>query len=271
MKTELTLLDLFSGIGGFSLAARWAGIETVQFVEIDIFCQKVLVKNFPNVSILSDIRDFTLLVGQHVGHQVDIITAGFPCQPFSIGGKKKGSKDDRYLWPETIRVIRASKPRWILLENVSGIISWLDPILEDLETEGYTWWAYLIAASSIGAPHKRERLWIVANTNDVGCNNGFDNAEKCRIQNDFQRNLQDLQKEWSQCQPDTWKTLNAEDWIEYNSKLSGRDDGLSNRVDRIKAVGNSIVPQIAYMFLSIIAGIEEYGRERETNQANPQR
>lgn len=157
-------VDLFSGIGGFALAAKWAEIETIQFVEKDLFCQKVLEKNFPDVPIHSDIKDF------HYTGEVDLITGGFPCQPFSVAGKRKGKDDDRYLWPEMFRVIRECRPRWIIAENVPGIIPHLDPILKDLEREGYTWRAYLIPASAVGAPHKRERLWIVANAT---CSKGW--------------------------------------------------------------------------------------------------
>src|SRR5689334_7839605 len=110
-------LDLFSGIGGFALAARWAGFETFLFCEIDPFCQKVLNKNFPKVPIFGDIKFLSVQY-----HQVDILTAGFPCQPFSVAGKQKGKNDDRYLWPETFRIIKLSHPHWLILENVPGII-----------------------------------------------------------------------------------------------------------------------------------------------------
>src|SRR5258708_22911114 len=157
----MKLLDLFSGIGGFSLAAKWAGIETIQFVEKDDFCQKILMKNFPGVPIHDDIKTFNFY------SDVDILTGGFPCQPFSIAGKKKGALDERYLWPEMFRIIKQCKPKFIIAENVPGIIPDLDPVLEDLEGEGYQWATYLIPASFIGAPHKRERLWIVANSNSL--------------------------------------------------------------------------------------------------------
>jgi DNA (cytosine-5)-methyltransferase 1 len=242
----MKLLDLFSGIGGFSLAARWANIETIQFVEKDKFCRKVLEKNFPNVPIHDDIRTFDF-------HQdVEILTGGFPCQPFSIAGKKKGILDDRYLWPEMFRIIKQCKPAYIIAENVAGLISMLDPILEDLENESYRCQSYLIPASLIGAPHKRERLWIVAYRNRERCHSGGGYREARQIFENLEQHVEKIQQEWSQFIPDTWETLTARDWFQYNRKLCRGDDGLSNRVDRIKSLGNAIVPQIAYGFLKAI-------------------
>lgn len=120
-------LDLFSGIGGFALAARWMGWETVQFVELDKFCQRVLEKNFPGVPIHGDIKTFD---GTRFRGAVDIVTGGFPCQPFSTAGKRKGKADDRYLWPEMLRVIGEARPTFVVGENVAGIISMgLDQVL----------------------------------------------------------------------------------------------------------------------------------------------
>ncbi len=216
-------LDLFSGIGGFALASKWAGIETIAFCEINSFCQKVLAKNFPGVTIHSDIKK----IDGAAFSDVDIITAGFPCQPFSVAGKQKGKDDDRYLWPELARIIRGSKPRWLLLENVPGIIPHLDPILEDLEAEGYTWWAYLIAASAVGAPHKRERLWIIANRNSERCDLRSDTWEERHIQDNLNRYIQALQSEWPQFKPLAWQTMQATDWMRFNAESSRNDDGVS--------------------------------------------
>src|ERR1043166_5742013 len=196
----MKLLDLFSGIGGFSLAARWANIDTIQFVEKDEFCRKVLMKNFPNVPIHDDIRTFNF-------HQdVEILTGGFPCQPFSLAGKRKGFSDDRYLWPAMFRVIKQCRPRFIIAENVPGIIPMLDPILEDLENEGYTWQAYLIPASAIHAPHKRERLWIIAYSNSVRCNERLGNTKERPLQADWERYIKTLQTEWKKFQPQSWRS-----------------------------------------------------------------
>jgi len=172
-------LDLFSGIGGFALAARWMNWETVQFVEIDKFCQQVLKKHWPNVPIHDDIKTFD---GTKFRGTVDIVTGGFPCQPFSTAGKRKGKADDRYLWPEMLRVITEVRPTFIVAENVPGIIGLaLDQVLTDLEEEGY--WNYIdrqgrkkiapliIPACGVNAPHRRDRVWIVAYSN---INTGFE-------------------------------------------------------------------------------------------------
>lgn len=241
-------LDLFSGIGGFALAARWAEIETVAFCEIDKFCQKVLTKNFPNIPIHNDIKLLEPF-------DIDLITAGFPCQPFSLAGKRRGEKDERYLWPETIKVIKECKPDWVILENVPGIIPHVDLILEDLEAQDYAWKAFLIPASAIFAPHKRERLWIIANRDSLGSNNGVDHWQGRYLQEDKKWDLEKIQQEWSQFIPGTWKALTIGDWLQYNRKLCGRDDGLPNGLDRNKALGNSVVPQIPFIFMSIIKSI----------------
>jgi len=295
---KLKLLDLFSGIGGFSLAGRWAGFETVQFVEKDKFCQKVLAKNFPGVPIHDDIKNF------HYSDKVDLITGGFPCQGFSVAGKRKGFQDDRYLWPDMFRIIRECRPTWIIAENVSGIIPFLDPILEDLERENYFWQAYLIPASATGAPHKRERLWIVAHRNSERCDNGSGNRQTRHFQVNFNRHLEAIQSEWPQFIPESWKDFNAQNWLEsttdtdheqrnegaenknaiterfkrqgfaaetlsYESifnwekdqpPISGMDDGLSKRLhglERNRALGNSIVPQVVYPIMKIISLIEK--------------
>jgi DNA (cytosine-5)-methyltransferase 1 len=162
---QLTHIDLFSGIGGFALAARWNGIQTVQFCEKDEFCQKVLSKNFPGVPIHEDIKTFdgTRYAGQF------ILTGGFPCQPFSCAGKRRGKEDDRFLWPEMLRVISEIHPQFVIGENVGGLISIdngmvLEHCFADLEGEGYAVQAFVIPACAVGAPHRRDRVWIVGNS-----------------------------------------------------------------------------------------------------------
>ena len=156
-------LDLCSGIGGFALGLQKTGcFKTIGFCEIDPFCQKVLKKNFPGVPIYNDIKEFK---PNDEGLRPDIITSGFPCQPFSVAGKRKSEKDDRNLWKETLRVIKESRPAWFIGENVGGIVKlYLDTILEDLESANYSTRCFNISASSIGANHQRARIWIVANS-----------------------------------------------------------------------------------------------------------
>lgn len=162
-------MGLFEGIGGFSLAARWAGWETPVMVEWNTYCQAVLRKNFPDATIFSDIRNFD---GRPYAGQIDIITGGFPCQPFSHAGKRYGTADDRYLWPEMLRVIREVGPQWVVGENVAGLLTMdggrvLRGILADLENAGYCPEIYLIPAIGIGAPHRRDRVWIVAHSDTI--------------------------------------------------------------------------------------------------------
>lgn len=205
-------LDLFSGIGGFALAAAWAGFTTVGFAEVDPFCSKVLKKHWPHVPNFGDVRTVPNL------SKINLITGGFPCQPFSQAGKKKGRQDDRYLWPEFLRIIRANKPNWVVGENVAGIIHMeLDNILDDLENEGYETRAFIIPASAVNAPHRRERVWIVAHALRQRCNVRFDSASARRIQDDWERGIKALQEDWTGFQPNSWKTFNFQDWFGFTT------------------------------------------------------
>jgi DNA (cytosine-5)-methyltransferase 1 len=160
---KLRTLDLFSGIGGFSLGLESTGFfETIGFVEKDKFCQKILKKHWSNINIEEDIRN---VKGEK--YQADVVTGGFPCQPFSVAGKRKSTADDRYLWDEMLRVIRETKPRWVIGENVEGIVNInegmvLRQVLNDLENEGFKSQCIIIPASGIGAWHQRKRIWIMA-------------------------------------------------------------------------------------------------------------
>jgi DNA-cytosine methyltransferase len=154
-----THLDLFSGIGGFALAAGWAGFETVGFCDNEPYAQAVLKKHWPDVPIHGDIKalDGTAYRG------VTLLTGGFPCQPFSNAGKRRGKDDDRYLWPQMLRVIQEARPAWIVGENVVGIIGLaLDQVCSDLEAEGYEVEPIIIPACGVDAPHRRNRVWVVA-------------------------------------------------------------------------------------------------------------
>ena len=187
---EPTHLDLFSGIGGFALAAGWAGFRTIAFCEIDPFCQEVLAAMFGAAAdaeggadklasseherrgndsgsplLITDIR--TLDGRRFAG--VTLLTGGFPCQPFSVAGKRRGKEDDRHLWPEMLRVIHEAKPTWVIGENVGGFVNMaLDEVCADLEGEGYEVWPLVIPACAVNAPHRRDRVWIVAHTEGGG-------------------------------------------------------------------------------------------------------
>ena len=156
--------SLFSGIGGFDLAAEWAGWTNVFHCELDPFCQTILKHHFPNEKSYSNIKetDFSEWNGR-----IDVLSGGFPCQPFSVAGKRRGTADDRYLWPEMLRAIREIRPRWIVGENVYGIINWssglvFQQVCADLEAENYTVQPYILPAAGINAPHQRYRTWFIA-------------------------------------------------------------------------------------------------------------
>lgn len=163
--------SLFSGIGGFDLAAEWMGWENVFHCEQNEFCSRVLKYHFPRSISYGDIKqtDFSVHRGE-----IDIISGGFPCQPYSAAGKRLGKEDDRHLWPEMLRAIREIAPRFVVGENVRGLLNWnggvvLDEIYADLEAEGYEVGTFVLPAVGINAPHKRERVWIIAsNTGSFG-------------------------------------------------------------------------------------------------------
>ena len=187
---SLTHLSLFSGIGGLDIAAEMAGIKTVGQCEWADFQTKVLEKHWPDVPRWRDIRTLT---GESFYERtglrtVDIISGGFPCQPFSLAGKRKGEDDDRYLWPEMLRVIREIRPTWIIGENVPGIVNLaLDAVLSDLEGEGYEAQPFIIPACGVDAPHRRDRVCIVAHAGTRPClwwNRGNEHHEADVVQGD---------------------------------------------------------------------------------------
>jgi DNA (cytosine-5)-methyltransferase 1 len=265
---KLRTLDLFSGIGGFSLGLESTGFfETIGFVEKDKFCQKVLKKHWSNINIEEDIRN---VKGEK--YQADVVTGGFPCQPFSVAGKRKSTADDRYLWDEMLRVIRETKPRWVIGENVEGIVNInegmvLRQVLNDLENEGFKSQCIIIPASGIGAWHQRKRIWIIANSNNNGSYRSQGNAtkqssneQKDRLSFRDDKDVPNTNTGFSIRENEEIQTgRNAFDsiyksgerqWWETESKLRGIPDGLStklheDRSNRIRALGNSIVPQIA--------------------------
>lgn len=312
-------LDLFSGIGGFALAAKWVWgeeAETVAFVDYESFPQAVLKKNFPSVPVFGDIRGFR---GDAFG-TIDLITGGFPCQPFSQAGLRKGETDDRYLWPEMLRVIREAKPRWVVGENVVGIISMaLDTVLADLEAEGYTCRTFVLPASSVGAVHRRDRVWVVAyagseesgglsgikwealseigfvpenanckrsgrrgeNKSEVlGCGRTKDKATRSDSGTSNTSSTRGKRREPreprepTQCEEgvlgrNDW----GRDWYEVATAFCGVDDGLPGQMDgatltkskhryeRLKGLGNAIVPQVAAEIFKAIKRVDLVGAE----------
>jgi DNA (cytosine-5)-methyltransferase 1 len=245
-------LDLFSGIGGFALAAQWAGMQTVGFSEIDEFACKVLAKNFPGIPNLGDIKNVEKI-------ECDIITGGYPCQPFSVAGSQKAQADDRHLWPEMFRVVSLSKPTWVVCENVYGHIKLgVDDVLADLEGLGYTAQPIVLPALAKGTNHGRDRIFVVAYSPSDGCDEGSASsrneatdgnrtkrAHKDRDHEGCRRVWPEM--EWGGCSPWGWGT---------KPPALRVDDGLPDRMDRNRALGNAIVPQVAYEILRCIAEIE---------------
>ena len=268
---KLKLLDLFSGIGGFSLGLESTGyFETIGFVEKDKFCQQVLEKNFKDIPIESEVRD---VKGDR--YAADIICGGFPCQPFSVAGKRKGTDDDRYLWDETIRIVRECKPRWFIGENVEGIINIqegmvLRQVCDDLEKEGFEVQCLVIPASGIGAWHQRKRVWILAYSKHNGShrskrNETIESSNQSKEwlfirddQNVSNSNSEGSQghglsthMETKQRQVSSKNSVEEQQtWWEAQSDICRNVNGISyeldkDRANRIKSLGNSIVPLIA--------------------------
>ena len=281
MIEPLKILDTFAGIGGFSYAAHElvGGFETTQFVEIDPFCQKVLKKHFPKVPCHDDIKTFTAYPGQY-----DVITGGFPCQDLSVAGRRAGiTKESRSgLFYELIRVIRLVRPKFVVMENVAAILNnGLDIVLGELSEAGYDAEWSIISASSLGASHKRSRWWCIAYPNDYGLSSSSISGVNDQTNPSSQKRSQEISKPQrssessdsraiqsstdvtnsnseglqrkilSKMESGIWSAKHTRrldpNWRSYVSKpiLPRGSYGLSNRVDRTKALGNSIVPAVA--------------------------
>lgn len=295
-----THASLFSGIGGAELAASWMGWTNVFHCEIQEFQRKVLEYWFPNSISYEDITktDFTEWRGR-----IDVLTGGFPCQPFSVAGKRKGAEDNRYLWGEMLRAIRQIQPTWVVGENVNGILSMVQPcnavkvgrtddlfeenyiyrteqqftidvICEDLEHAGYSVQPIVIPACGVGAPHRRDRVWIIAHRTDTGIEDlqqGWQNgisefgvvahAKGARSARELFGKQEQIQSDRQNCR------IDKSDFrcFPTQSPICNRDDGLPFRVadltisfpkwrsKSIEALGNAIVPQVIYeIFKSII-------------------
>ncbi len=307
---RLTHLSLFSGIGGIDLAAERAGFQTVGQCEFADYPYKVLCKHWPDVPKWRDIRtmtgeDFHARTGLRT---VDVLSGGFPCQPFSVAGKRRGTEDGRYLWPEMLRVIKELRPTWVVGENVAGIVNMaLDKVLSDLEAEGYETRAFIIPACGVDAPHRRDRVAIVAWHND-GKPNGREpliaipredegkNAKPCGVCYD----VADSNQQGVQGRPEAGNTEGQRaDAVEYalrcgecshvrdpaSTRFQNRTAGqifqpgeeqkpersgwwpiepnvgrvaygVPHRVDRLKGLGNAVVPAQFYPFFAAIAEIE---------------
>jgi len=267
--------SLFSGIGGFDLAAHWAGWNNIFSCEKDEWCRKVLAKNFPDTKRYTDIKEFK--ANEYYG-TVDIISGGFPCQPFSVAGQRKGKDDDRYLWEEMLRIIGEVKPSFIVGENVTGIIGLaLDTVLSDLEVQDYTTETFIIPACGKNAWHRRDRVWIVAYSNSIRWN--YEQKESIKSLPDGNGNNtikeQGRRKQQRRISESGFISANTNDtgckeqreqftdgtkffapkcssWWETEPGVGRVVDGLPGRVDRLKGLGNAIVPQIAFEIFEAI-------------------
>ena len=337
MVHSIKVLYLFSGIGGFSLGLERAGMETIAFCEIEPFCQSILSQHWPKVPIAKNIKTLRYEAGILYDKDIpiyegtiDLICGGFPCQPFSIAGRKKGTADDRDLWPDMFRLIKQIQPTWVIGENVAHFIKMaFFRTKTDLESEDYRLQPFIIPACAIGAPHKRDRLWVIAHAQSKRCdrrigteydplskrqvcphqqNHGAEiwseptqcheqdcsfadsDCQRCQSRGDHRQegsvlHDQDRDAKESQCTGQGWQcrtgeagtiASNADSKRVYShsqkplcgqSAFSGfkdirrvedyfnrpdipqplicrGDDGFPSRVDRLKALGNSIVPQI---------------------------
>jgi DNA (cytosine-5)-methyltransferase 1 len=229
--------SLFSGIGGFDLGLERAGMRVVWQVENNPFCRSVLRSRWPSVPCFDDIR----AIDWHLFHALpDLICGGFPCQPFSVAGKRRGKNDDRYLWPEVVRCLDALRPAWFVGENVPGIINLaLDQVCTDLESLGYAVWPVCLPACAVDAPHIRQRIWILAYAaRELSYGTGARSAGWAELTDNGNAPyagrplLQGRQPE------------RAAQWLPEPS-VGRVAYGVPARVDRLRALGNAIVPQIA--------------------------
>ena len=281
--------SLFSGIGGFDLAAQWMGWENVFHVERDPFCRQILTHHFPESQSFDDVKTFDATPFRG---RLRVLSGGFPCQPFSAAGKRRGTSDDRYLWPEMFRIIREARPTYVVAENVRGLLSWneglvLDTVCSDLEGEGYEVFPVVLPAASVNAPHRRDRVWIVAS--HIGSmgrqRRGSEEAEGRQSQRPWVQpdvkgqssgadatnangaGTRQDNRQGEPRQPD--QTRPPIDWENFPTvaPVCGGDDGLPKRLDgitfpkwrreSIKAYGNAIVPQVA---LQIFRALEDIDR-----------
>jgi DNA (cytosine-5)-methyltransferase 1 len=255
----MTHLSLFTGIGGLDLAAEMAGFCTVGQVEIDDYCNRVLEHHWPGVPKWRDVRDVTVESVQQRGiGEITVLSGGFPCQPFSEAGKRRGAADDRYLWPEMLRIIQELQPRWVVGENVFGFVDMgLDKSLFDLEGAGYTCQAFIIPACAVGAPHKRNRVFI------IGCSlSNHPGNGNSKFQEPYQAApaTRFINKQITDGLEAGWREVGFTERWKCEPGVGRMVHGFSGRVDpRIKALGNAVSPAQAYPIFRAIMEIEVAG------------
>lgn len=243
-------IELFAGIGGIALAAEWAGIETVAFCEQDPFCQKILKKHWPSVPIFDDVCTLNRKTLEEKGvvkpgERINMLTGGWPCQPFaSVNKKRKGKDDERHLWPEMFRLVKELRPDWVVGENVADFSrsDEHEQTHKDLESIGYETQTFIMAAATVGAPHRRYRTFIVAHASHEPELQTDSSISAEREERDA---WSDLARWYRRKTPGTY-------WEIHQPGILGVDDGLSDRVDRSKVLGNAVVPQQIYPIFDAI-------------------
>ena len=255
----MNALSLFSGIGGIDLACEWAGIKTVAFCEREPFPQKVLRKHWPDVPIYDDVCTLTKarLDADGIGGAINLIHGGWPCQPFSIAGERRGKEDDRHLWPEVFRLLQEIQSEWFVGENVAGLITMeLDEVLSNLEGCGYAWETFIIPAFAVNAPHRRDRIIIVGHLSDSG-SIGHQGIERLR---EDKGKIREWRTRPFRPAP---KLFDDVDWKERarESGFLGGSDVVPDRMDRIKSLGNAVAPTQIYPILAAIKQIDDMLRE----------
>jgi DNA (cytosine-5)-methyltransferase 1 len=294
----ITHASVFSGIGGFDLAAEWMGWQNVFQCETDPFCRQVLTYRFPQCDLFSDIK--TSNFSKYHG-TIDVITGGFPCQPFSVAGKRKGTNDDRYLWPEMLRVLHEVRPQWFVGENVCGLLTLqsgvvFERVCADLEDARYAVQSFVIPACAVGAPHRRDRIWIVAYADGIyaarqgyeqkGCENGAHQSQRIVSDNGATVHFGDKrasahadneragrlpnksQTQGTPCSDELpGKQHSIPNWDIFPTQppVCNRNDGLPGKLadisfskwrnESIKALGNAIVPQVAFQIFKAIESV----------------
>jgi DNA (cytosine-5)-methyltransferase 1 len=251
-------LDLFSGIGGFSLAAKELGIETLQFVEINDYCCQILRKNFPPIPIHREIRTF------HANpNQFDLITGGSPCQDLSLAGKRAGIAGSRSgLWYEMLRVIDEAKPRFVVWENVKGAFytGGLTEVLQGLCQLGYRFDVEILSAAAVGAPHLRERIFVVAYSSSL-CGQAPPWSDQIRSQIAAVTNSHRI----AGIRAGQGNQTILAPWSSVEPPICGVAHGLSRRLDRLAALGNAVVPAVAAIALQRVLYLESYRHKSKQN------
>ena len=292
----LNHVDLCSGIGGFSLGFEWAGLSRpILFCDIEPWSRQILKKHWPDVPIAEDVKELANDPDRFISGRVDILTAGYPCQPFSVAGNQRGTEDPRHIYPYISRIVAHKRPTWCVFENVYGHVSLgLDEVLNDLEGQGYSTRPFIVPASAVNAPHKRDRLWIIAR------NVAYTEGRKSWEQTEWQRgegvgggssdsggnkkerseamaytDNEGSQRRLSGGQSEGWqgelgysgRSSSAhrqpeKDFWAVEPNVGRVAHGIPRRVDRLKGLGNAIVPQIAQKIGETILKLEKLNEKK---------